>query len=427
MEVTINSLTDCDREVEISLSPEELVPHFEQAYKKATPSIEIKGFRKGKAPLSLIKKMYGDSIEYDALDDIANDSFKKTIIEERKIQPIGTPNLVDMKYKRGEPFTFKIKYEVKPDFELKEYKGIEVEKKVKRITDKEVEAEVDRLRHINASYEEAKKVDGTEFMITADLQDLDETGTPLIGKKSEGMKIYLNEPDTEKEIKKALADAELGGTYTAKFTHQHGDHSHDVHLQITVKKIEKVILPEFNDEFVKKITKEKYSSSTDFRKAIEEDLRRYWNEQTESQFVNDLTREIVRRHEFAVPESLVNSFIDSYIEDAKNQQPNKKLPKNFDEEKYRESLRPTAIWQAKWALIREQILKQEKIEVSDAEIQTMAEAESAKLGIDKERLVQYYKSSDTALERIINEKLIELLKKSAVVKEVENTDIPNAV
>lgn len=424
MEVTINNLTDCDREVEISLSPEELVPHFEQAYKKATPSIEIKGFRKGKAPLSLIKKMYGDSIEYDALDDIANDSFKKTI-EERNIQPIGTPNLVDMKYKRGEPFTFKIKYEVKPDFELKEYKGIKVEKKVQHATDKEVEAEVERLRHINATYEEAKKVTGTEFMVTADLQDLDETGTPLIGKKSEGMKIYLNEPDTEKEIKNALAHAEPGGVYTAKFTHQHGDHTHDVHLQITVKKIEKVILPEFNDELVKKITKEKYSSAAEFRKAIKEDLQRYFDEQSENQFVNDLTREIVRRHEFAVPESLVNSFIDTYIEDAKNQQPNKRLPKNFDEEKYRESLRPTAIWQAKWALIREKILKQEKIEVSDAEIQTMAEAESARLGIDKERLVQYYKSSEGALERIVNEKLIELLKNSAVVKEVETKDIQN--
>ncbi len=423
MEVTINNVTDCDREVEISLSLEELVPYFEAAYKKAAPSIEIKGFRKGKVPMSLIKRMYGDSIEYDALDDIANDSFKKTM-EERNIQPIGTPNLVDMKYKRGEPFTFKIKYEVKPDFELKDYKGIEVEKKIHRITEKETAAEIERLRNINASYEEAKKVDGTEFMVTADLQDLDESGTPLIGKKSDGVKIYLNEPGTEKEIKQALAHAELGGVYAAKFTHQHDDHSHNVHLQITVRKIEKVILPEFNDEFVKKNTKGKYSSSTDFQKAIHEDLQRYWNEQTEDQFVNDLTREIVRRHDFAVPETLVSGFIDSYIEDAKNQQSNKKLPKNFDEKKYRESLRPTAVWQTKWALIREQILNNEKIEVSDAEIEAMAEKESAKLGIDKERLVQFYKSSEASRERMVNEKLIELLKKSAVVKEVENADIP---
>ncbi|MDE3058707.1 MAG: trigger factor [Bacteroidota bacterium] len=421
MEVTINTLTDCDREVEISLTPEELVPHFEQAYKKASPSIEIKGFRKGKAPLSLIKKMYGDSIEYDALDNIANDLFKKTI-EERNIQPIGTPNVVDMKYKRGEPFTFKIKYEIKPDFEVKEYKGIAVEKKAHRVTAKDVEAEVERLRHSNATYEEAQKVNGSEFTVTADLQDLDETGAPLIGKKSEGMKIYLNETETEEEIKKALAHAEVGGVYTAKFKHQHDGHSHDVHLQMTVKKIEKVILPEFNDELVKKVTKEKYSSPGDFRKGIGEDLQRYWDEQSETQFVNDLTREIVRRHDFAVPESLVNGFIDTYIEDAKNQQPNKRLPKNFDEEKYREQLRPTAIWQAKWALIKEKILKQEKIEVSDAEIQTMAETESAKLGIDKDRLVQYYKSSENALDRIISEKLLELLKKSAVVKVVENSD-----
>ena len=91
-----------------SALPRKLVPHFEAAYKKAAPSIEIKGFRKGKVPIALIKKYYGESVEADALDDIANESFKKTI-DEKKIQPIGTPTMVDMKYKTGEPFSFTIK------------------------------------------------------------------------------------------------------------------------------------------------------------------------------------------------------------------------------------------------------------------------------------------------------------------------------
>ena len=329
MEAALKTLTECDQEIAFSLSPEELLPHFEEAYKKAAPSIEIKGFRKGKVPISLIKKFYGESVEADAIDDIANETFKKTI-EEKKIQPIGTPTMVDMKYKRGEPLTFTIKYEVKPSITLKEYKDIPLDKLVHRVSEEEIAAEIQRLRHINATFEEAQKVDGVEYLVTVDLQDTDESGTPLVGQKREGMKIYLDEPSTEQEIKDALKAAEVGGVYRANFEHKHDDHTHKVNVQLTVKKIEKVIHPEFNDEFVKKVTNEKFSSAEPFRKELAADLERYWNERTEKKLVDDLTNELVRRHEFAVPEALVKSITDSYIEELKNQQKNKQLPRNFD-------------------------------------------------------------------------------------------------
>ena len=421
MEVSFKTVTECDQEIAISLSPEELIPHFEAAYKKVAPTVEIKGFRKGKVPLSLIKKFYGESVEADALDEIANESFKKTI-EEKKIQPIGTPTMVDMKYKRGEPFSFTIKYEVKPSITLKEYRGITAEKYVHPVKEEELNAEIQRLRHINATFEEALKVDGPEYVVTADIQDTDEAGTPIIGQKREGMRIYLNEPSTEDEVKNALKGAEVGGVYKASFEHQHDDHMHKVHMLMTAKKIERVIHPEFNDELVKKITKEKSSTAADFRKELSSDIERYWNDRTEKKFVDDITKEIVRRHELAVPDALVKSLTDSYIEELKNQQKNKQLPRGFDDQKYREAVRPSAIWQAKWMLIREQILAKENITIRDADVETMAEEESKRLNIDKERLMNFYKTSETATERILNDKLIVFLKTSSVIKEVVTDD-----
>lgn len=421
MEVSLKTVTECDQEIAISLSPEELVAHFEAAYKKVAPTVEIKGFRKGKVPLSLIKKYYGESVEADALDEIANESFKKTI-EEKNIQPIGTPTMVDMKYKRGEPFSFTIKYEVKPSITLKEYKGISVEKYIHRVKEEEINSEIQRLRHIHATFEEAIKVDGLDYVVTADIQDTDESGTPLIGQKREGLRVYLNEPSTEEEVKNALKGAEAGGVYKASFDHQHDDRTHKVHMRLTAKKIEKVINPEFDDELVKKITKEKYSSAMEFRKELSNDIERYWNERSEKRLVDDITNEIVRRHEFAVPEALVKNLTDSYIEELKNQQKNKQLPRGFDDQKYREAVRPSAIWQAKWMLIREQILTKEKIQISDADVATMAEEESKRLNIDKERLVNFYKTSEAATERILNDKLITMLKASSVIKEVVTDD-----
>ncbi len=421
MEVSFKTVTECNQEIAISLSPEELVPHFEAAYKKVAPTVEIKGFRKGKVPLSLIKKFYGESVEADALDEIANESFKKTI-EEKNIQPIGTPTMVDMNYKRGEPFSFTIKYEVKPSITLKEYKGIPVEKYLHPVKEEELNAEIQRLQHINATFEEATKVEGSEYVVTADIQDTDESGTPIIGRKREGMRIYLNEPSTETEVISALKQAEVGGVYKASFEHQHDDHAHKVHMLLTAKKIEKVIHPEFNDELVKKISKEKYSTAEEFRRELSADIERYWIERTEKRLVDDITNEIVRRHEFAVPEALVKSLTDSYIEELKNQQKNKQLPRGFDDQKYREAVRPSAIWQAKWMLIREQILAKENIAISDADVETMAEEESKRLNIDKERLVNFYKTSEAATERILNDKLIAFLKASSVIKEVITDD-----
>ena len=90
MEVTIKNNNDCEQEMHITMSQEELAPHFEKAYREAAPALEIKGFRKGKVPMHMIKKMFGASIEYQAVEDISNDIFRKEI-EARNINPIGTP------------------------------------------------------------------------------------------------------------------------------------------------------------------------------------------------------------------------------------------------------------------------------------------------------------------------------------------------
>ncbi|MCX6137359.1 MAG: trigger factor family protein [Ignavibacteriales bacterium] len=214
MEVNVNTINDSEREIEINLTQEELTPQIEAAYRKASSVIEIRGFRKGKAPLSLIKRMYGEIIESDAIDEIANEWFRKAI-EERQINPIGTPVMVDLKYKQNEPLSFKVKFDIKPEFELKEYKGLEVEKPVHAVKDEEVAEEIRRLRQAHATYEPATAVGGTDYIVTADMQELDETGAVIPNRKRNGMKVDMNESTTEKEIKEALKSAETGGVYTA--------------------------------------------------------------------------------------------------------------------------------------------------------------------------------------------------------------------
>jgi len=123
-------------------------------------------------------------IENDSLNEVATEMYRKAV-KEKELKPIGEPVLVDMDYKRGESFRCKIQYDIRPTIEVKQYKGITVEKSVHTITDDEVEKEIIRLQRINATMEEVEAVTDPEHIVTATLQDLDDSGTPVVGKKSD--------------------------------------------------------------------------------------------------------------------------------------------------------------------------------------------------------------------------------------------------
>ena len=417
MEVTVQSLSDVSREVEIIALPEDLTPHFDKAYQEYRKNIEIRGFRKGKAPIDIVKKLYGDLIENDSLNKVATEMYQQAV-KEKKLKPIGEPMLVDMDYKRGESFRCKIRYDVRPQIEIKQYKDIAVEKIVHTITEDETEKELLRLQWINAAMEEVDAVTNPEHIVTVTLQDIDDSGVPIIGKKSENVRFYLADEQLEQPFKDALKEAKKNGEYRVQFEHKHDEHAHTVNTQVVVKKVEKVILPLLDDAFVAKITKDKFTTVDTLRTGIREDIIAYWKQNSERQVINSLTSEIIRIHDFQVPESLIRNVLERLLEDVQNEAPNKRLPDNFDIEVFNKENRVYAIYQTKWALLREELIKAENITVSDEDFEKLAEEESAKIKIPKDRLINYYKTSEQIKDRLIGNKLVKILVDSAKIIEV---------
>jgi trigger factor len=376
--------------------------------------VEIKGFRKGKVPMAMVKKIYGEAIEQDSLDAVASE-FYRVAMTERKIQPIGQPSLTDVDFKRGEHFRFKIKYEVKPEIKLKKYKGLAVEKPIHTVTEAEIQKEIDHIRRINSTTTEAVAATDNEHIVVGDVQELDDAGTPLIGKKTPSARFYLSDETLAPEIRNALAGAEVGGVYKAIFESKHGDHAHTVHIAITVTKIEKVSLPPFDDALVKSVTKEKVTSSEEFLKNLRLDMAKYWEEKAERAVSDGIAQQLVQQHDFPLPESLVNTFLDAFVEDIKNRSKDKKLPANFDEAKFRDESRELASWQAKWMLLKERIAEEENLIVTDEELDERATTEAAQIGIAKERLLEYYKNSGSTTDRMLSDKIMSFLKSNAKV------------
>jgi trigger factor len=285
-----------------------------------------------------------------------------------------------------------------------------VERPIHKVTDAEIESEIHHIRQINSTTAEVQTVTDTEHYVVADTQELDEAGTPIIGKRSQDTRFYLADPALVQEIKDALQAAVVGETYRATFESKHGDHSHTINLALTVKKIEKINLAPFDTELVKKISDGKVATPEEFTSNMRKDLEHYWRDQAERKVEDAIAQALVNMHHFPAPESMVNSFLDAFVDDIKGKSRDNKLPKKFDEKKFRDESRDYAIWQARWLLLRQRIAEVEHIKVTDEELEKMAEAEAARIGVDKERLLDYYKVSNSGSERLLTDKLMAFLK-----------------
>jgi trigger factor len=420
MEITINPLSDVLHEAEIIVTEAELQPHFDAAYGKEQKRLEIKGFRKGKAPLAIIKQLYGQAIEHQALDSVANDFYRKAM-DEKDIRPLGEPSMVDMDYRRGESFRFKIQYEIRPEIALGNYKKLKVEKPVHTVNDDEIEAEILRVRKSNSTTEEVAEVTDMEHIVTADIQELDPAGTPIIGRKAKDMRFYLADETLSNEIRNALKNAAVGSSYRSRLEAAEGEGKSPLEVSLNVTKVEKVFLPAFDEALVSKVTGGKVSSVDEFRTNLRGDLERYWADWSEHKLADAISAEIVKAHEFPVPESLVNTVMDSYIEDIKTRSRDRKLPKDFDETKFRHDSRELAVWQAKWLLLKERIAEVEGITAGEEDLAKAAAEEATRIGLPADRLLEYYRKSSSAKSQLLSRKIMSFLVAEAAVTEREVT------
>jgi len=419
LEYKVNQLEDSIQEIEVHLTYDEILPEIEKAYEEERKNITIDGFRKGKAPLSLIKKFYGDAIEYDASEKIANKRFWE-IAEKENIEPINTPTLTHIDFVKGDKLSFKIKYEVTPKIELKNYKNLEIEKPIFKVKDEEIEKEIEYYLESKARFEEADKVEDNNYRITVNLQRVDNSGLPIIGQKTENIIIDLTDKRVNQQIPENAIGKKVGEKFPFHFVdeHTHGEeiHREEYHYEAEILKIEKKIIPEPTEEFIKEITNNKASNLDEWKELIRKNLNEYYQSQSEEIFINNILNEVVKNNDFSPPPSLVESLLKRFVEQGKENA--KRYRQNIDEQAATEYYKPRAEWNAKWQIILDNIAKAENITVDNSDIEKLAKEDSEKTGISVEKLIKYYKDSYRPY-MLLEEKVINFLKENTKVKEVD--------
>lgn len=415
MEYNVVELNSSEKEVEIKLQYEEIKKNIDDEVRKQAKSIQMPGFRKGKVPLTMIKKMYGDALEYEASEKVANSFFWK-IAQENELKPIGQPSMTDLKFEPEKDLTFKVKYETIPTLNVTGYKDISFDLPDFIVTDTEIDKEIAYILNSNRVLEDAEIIDSDKYVIDAEINLIEKDGEPVSETKPEKMQIDLTADGIAKEIIENANGKKVGESFNFSYKdehkHQHEDGTEEAHKQefkysVNVLGIKKVVTPELSEELIKKVTKDKVSTEAELREEIKKDIQNYYDQQTEELTRSKLISEIIKSNEFTPPQTLVNNILEEYVKSEEEQAKKSNYP--FKKEEAKTRLLKSAETEVKWYLIKSEIQKSENIAVTDDDLKELAEKDSVKTGIPVEKLLNYYKTSNQT-EKIIDQKLFEFLK-----------------
>jgi trigger factor len=423
LELNVKELSASENEVEITLKFEEIKEDIENEIKKQSKSIQLPGFRKGKVPMSLIKKKFGDTLEYEASEKVANQQFWE-IAKEKSLNPIGQPTMTDFNFKPGEDLRFKIKYEVVPRIEVKDYTKQKIEIPDFVVKDSDVETELDRIIRANRTFEETDLVgEDKNYLLDVQIYKLNEKGESE-NEKGEKLEIDLTNEGVHKDIQERSKGKKVGDSFNFSFDDERKV-KNDKGIEETVKEhfdykvkingIKKIISPELTEEFIKKVTKDKISNEEDLRNEIRKDIEHYYEHRTEEFLHGKLITSIIKNNDFDPPKTLVNNILEELVRNEEEYIKKQGYPK-ISREDLKDRYIITAENDVKWFLIKAEILKKENITITDEEIKTLAEKDAEKTGISSEKLMNYYKNS-AQNEKLLDKKLFDFLKeKNDIVK-----------
>lgn len=412
MERTLTTIEACIREVRIELTNSELSPHYDRAYERAQGGISLPGFRKGKVPIPIIKQRFGRDIENDALETIADDAFR-SFARQEKLRVVGNPSLTDIQ-KTPSGVTFTIRFDVMPDFELGAYRGLVVDRPVKAVTDEDVQQEVDRICLRAASFEPAEQIDGTLFLTTITLHELDrDTSMPIIGAEALEERIFLEDENVDMNLRSSLANTKVGDTFSYVAETQ-DEKQQPANYRVTVTDIQRVVPAEFTNELVVMITDGRFNTTEELRADIESQLREFFERSTKERVEAQIIDQLVKAHEFDVPEPLVHAVIHQLFDDFKKRNEGAPGIDRLTAHDLEHEFRPSAERIVRWELIRDRVVEAENLAITDEDIATAA----GRLGLQEDQLRMIMRQNHSVEDQLLAEKAVRTLVDYAIVNDV---------
>lgn len=399
MSLQVEKLEHNMAKLTIEVSAEELEKALQAAYLKQRGKIALPGFRKGKVPRQMIEKMYGPEIFYDdAANQLIGANYGKAY-DECELEIVSQPTIDIVQIEKGKPFIFTAEVAVKPEVTLGEYKGLKVDKYSTRVTQKEIEEEINKERERNArTIEVTDRAVEDKDMISLDF-DGSVDGVPFEGGKGTNYPLTIGSGAFIPGFEEQLIGAEIGKEVEVKVTFPEDYHAEDLAgkeavFVCTVQSISAKELPEMDDEFASEVseceTLEEYKAEV--KKNIKERKEKEGMQKKEDQAVE----QAVANAEMDIPEAMIDMQVRQMADDfaSRIQQQGLTVEQYFQftgmtQEKMFEDLKPQAEKRIRTRLVLEAIVKAENLEVSDERLEEEIKKMAESYQMESEKLMEY--------------------------------------
>jgi trigger factor len=356
-------------------------------------------------------------------------------VEETRCFPIGPPIVENGTVKAGQGFRYSVVMEVRPEFELKDYMGLQVEREIVNVTDEDVEKQIEEIRKAQGKLSpvgDERGIRENDFVIV-DYEGT-ENGKPLEGAKASHFALRVGGHEFHPDFEKALVGHKTGETFPVRVSFEEGFHNprlagKQVDFQVKVNDIHELVLPELNDGFARDLNAD-FQGLEDLRKKVREDLISREEKRVDRDMKRRLMQKMSGLVDFELPEGLIESEIDYAVSTLRQNlaRMGSSIEKaGLRQEKLREGFRPASMRRVKELLILWEVARQNGLKVDDAELEEGFAQMGANMGQDPQAVKRYYEANeltDSYRQRLLEEKTLNYLVKGASIREVDASQIP---
>ncbi|HYP14821.1 MAG TPA: trigger factor [Bryobacteraceae bacterium] len=384
----------CKHEIEIEIGSEEVQGATQHVLTSVQKKARLPGFRPGKVPLNLIRTKFREEIRQEVVEHLLPKAFRaKADAEQWKV--VGTPTITEVHFNEGEPLRFKAEFEVAPEFELGEFRGLEVPYAQPEVAEEDVDKRVEEIRERKAEYvnEDPRPLVDGDYAVVAIRSIAGVEGEPV---KSDNMTLHLGDPETLPEFTENLRGLSPGDhkEISVSYPEDYGQErlaGKTVTFDVAVNSLRRKELPELNDEFARDLGD--YQNLSELRDAIRSSIRSEREYAAQQEAKNKLVDQLVDSHEFPIPQAYLDRQIEMQVERRLRELAGQGIdPRQLklDWNKIKEAQKEGASRDVKASLLLERIADAESIQVTneelDREVQRIAKQEREPVAATRARL-----------------------------------------
>ena len=396
MSVQVENLEKNTAKLTIEVPAEKFEEAVQHSYNKNKGKFNIPGFRKGKAPFNMIKKMYGVGVFYeDAVDEVIDASYPDAA-KESGLEIVSRQSISIEEIEEGKAFVYTAVVAVKPEVTLGEYKGVEVQKTKSEVTEEDIETEIKRAREKNSrliTVEDRGIEDGDQVTIDFD-GSVD--GKRFEGGKAEdypltiGSHTFIDNFEEQLIGKTTGEECEVNVTFPAEY-HVEELKNKPAVFKVKVKEIQRKELPEANDDFASEVSD--FDTMEEYKKDLTEKLQAEKIEAAKTADEDKVVAKVIENATMEIPDQMVEEQVNGMVNDYARRLESQGISfKQYVEitgmtaEKIGEQMKPQAIKRIQTRLVLEAVVKAENIQADDAAVEEQFDKMAEDFKMDKEQI-----------------------------------------